>query len=49
MSRSQAAKTLLRGASAIPAVPGTPDAVAANPVIGTGGPRNIQLGLRFRF
>jgi hypothetical protein len=30
-------------------VPGTPDVVAANPVIGTGGPRNIQLGLKFRF
>jgi outer membrane receptor protein involved in Fe transport len=30
-------------------VPGTPDVVAANPVIGTGGARNIQLGLKFRF
>ena len=30
-------------------VPGTPDVVAANPVIGTGGPRNIQLGLKVRF
>ncbi len=30
-------------------VPGTPDTVAANPVIGTGGSRNIQLGLKFRF
>ena len=27
----------------------TPDVGAANPVIGTGGPRNIQLGLKFRF
>lgn len=27
----------------------TPDISAANPVIGTGGPRNIQLGLKFRF
>jgi hypothetical protein len=27
----------------------TPDIAAANPVIGTGGPRNIQLGLKFRF
>jgi hypothetical protein len=25
----------------------TPDVAAANPVIGTGGPRNIQLGLKF--
>jgi hypothetical protein len=39
-----------------PSVPGTfgrsgltPDIAAANPVIGTGGPRNIQLGLKFRF
>jgi hypothetical protein len=30
-------------------VPGTPDVIAANPVIGTGGPRNIQLGVKFRF
>jgi carboxypeptidase family protein/TonB-dependent receptor-like protein len=30
-------------------VPGTPDVVAANPVIGTGGQRNIQLGLKFIF
>jgi hypothetical protein len=30
-------------------VPGTPDVVAANPVTGTGGARNIQLGLKFRF
>jgi hypothetical protein len=30
-------------------VPGTPDVVAANPVIGSGGPRNIQLGLKLRF
>jgi hypothetical protein len=28
---------------------GTPDVGGANPVIGTGGPRNIQLGLKFRF
>jgi hypothetical protein len=32
-------------------IPGTfgvaPDVAAANPVIGTGGPRNIQLGLKF--
>jgi hypothetical protein len=28
---------------------GTPDIGGANPVIGTGGPRNIQLGLKFRF
>jgi hypothetical protein len=27
----------------------TPDIAAANPVIGTGGPRNIQLGVKFRF
>jgi hypothetical protein len=27
----------------------TPDIAAANPVIGTGGPRNIQLGIKFRF
>jgi len=27
----------------------TPDVASANPVIGTGGPRNIQLGLKFRF
>ena len=27
----------------------TPDVAAANPVIGTGGPRNIQLGLKFIF
>src|SRR5438309_947712 len=27
----------------------TPDVAAANPVIGTGGPRNIQIGLKFRF
>jgi hypothetical protein len=27
----------------------TPDVAAANPVIGTGGPRNIQLGIKFRF
>jgi Carboxypeptidase regulatory-like domain len=27
----------------------TPDGAAANPVIGTGGPRNIQLGLKFIF
>ena len=27
----------------------TPDVGAANPVIGTGGPRNIQLGLKFIF
>jgi hypothetical protein len=27
----------------------TPDVAAANPVIGTGGPRNIQLGLKFKF
>jgi len=30
-------------------VPGTPDVVAANPFIGTGGPRNIQLGVKFKF
>ncbi len=30
-------------------VPGTPDVIAANPVIGTGGARNIQLGLKIRF
>jgi hypothetical protein len=28
---------------------GTPDIGGANPVIGTGGPRNIQLGLKFKF
>ena len=27
----------------------TPDVAAANPVLGTGGPRNIQLGLKLRF
>jgi hypothetical protein len=27
----------------------TPDVSAGNPVIGTGGPRNIQLGLKFLF
>jgi hypothetical protein len=27
----------------------TPDVAAANPVVGTGGPRNIQLGLKFRW
>ena len=27
----------------------TPDVAGANPVIGTGGPRNIQLGLKIRF
>ncbi|MBI3670819.1 MAG: TonB-dependent receptor [Acidobacteria bacterium] len=27
----------------------TPDVSGANPVIGTGGPRNIQIGLKFRF
>jgi len=27
----------------------TPDVGAANPVIGTGGPRNIQIGLKFIF
>ncbi|MFY9585656.1 MAG: TonB-dependent receptor [Candidatus Acidiferrales bacterium] len=27
----------------------TPDVAAANPVIGTGGARNIQLGIKFRF
>jgi hypothetical protein len=27
----------------------TPDIAAANPVIGTGGPRNIQFGLKIRF
>jgi hypothetical protein len=27
----------------------TPDVAAANPVIGTGGPRNIQIGMKFRF
>lgn len=27
----------------------TPDVAAGNPVIGTGGPRNIQLGLKFTF
>ncbi len=39
-----------------PSVPGsfgcacaTPDVADANPVIGTGGPRNIQLGLKFIF
>jgi len=39
----------LSSSSSIGLVPGTPDVVAANPVIGTGGPRNIQLGLKFRF
>ena len=27
----------------------TPDVADANPVIGTGGPRNVQLGLKFIF
>ena len=30
-------------------VTATPDVAGANPVIGTGGPRNIQLGLKIRF
>ena len=39
-----------------PSVPGsfgcacaTPDVAEANPVMGTGGPRNIQFGLKFIF
>jgi hypothetical protein len=39
-----------------PSVPGsfggdglTPDVAAANPVIGSGGPRAIQLGLKVKF
>jgi hypothetical protein len=39
-----------------PSIPGgfggdglTPDVAAANPVIGSGGPRAIQLGLKFKF
>jgi hypothetical protein len=39
-----------------PSVPGsfgfasaTPDVAAANPVIGSGGPRAIQLGLKLRY
>ena len=39
-----------------PSVPGafganglTPDVAAANPVIGSGGPRAIQLGLKLKF
>lgn len=39
-----------------PSVPGgfggdglTPDVAAANPVIGSGGPRAVQLGLKFKF
>jgi hypothetical protein len=27
----------------------TPDVAAGNPTIGTGGPRNVQLGLKFIF
>jgi hypothetical protein len=27
----------------------TPDVADANPVIGTGGPRNVQLGIKFGF
>jgi len=27
----------------------TTDVAGANPVIGTGGPRNIQLGVKLRF
>jgi hypothetical protein len=30
-------------------VTATPDVAGANPVIGTGGPRNIQFGLKIRF
>ena len=30
-------------------VTATPDVAGANPVIGSGGPRNIQLGLKIRF
>lgn len=30
-------------------VTATPDVAGANPVIGTGGPRNLQLGLKIRF
>ncbi|HKD38155.1 MAG TPA: hypothetical protein VKB78_15180, partial [Pirellulales bacterium] len=30
-------------------VTATPDVAGANPVIGTGGPRNIQFGLKVRF
>lgn len=30
-------------------VTATPDVAGANPVIGTGGPRNIQFGLKLRF
>jgi Carboxypeptidase regulatory-like domain/TonB dependent receptor-like, beta-barrel len=30
-------------------VTATPDVAGANPVIGTGGPRNIQLGLKLKF
>jgi hypothetical protein len=27
----------------------TPDVAGANPVIGTGGPRNVQFGLKIRY
>ena len=30
-------------------VTATPDVAGANPVVGTGGPRNIQFGLKIRF
>jgi hypothetical protein len=47
------ASTLLNEDPSLPgsfgASSATPDVGAANPVIGTGGPRNIQLGLKFIF
>jgi hypothetical protein len=47
------ASTLLNEDPSVPGAFGassaTPDVGAANPVIGTGGPRNIQLGLKFIF
>ena len=30
-------------------VTATPDVAGANPIIGSGGPRNIQLGIKFKF
>lgn len=47
------ASTLLTEDPSVPSTFGcacaTPDVGAANPVIGTGGPRNIQIGMKFIF
>lgn len=46
-------KTVIRAGGGLPESfglsPATPDVAGANTVIGTGGPRNIQLGLKLRF